>query len=652
MQGIATFQLDVFLADFVLGVPEDVSLGADHLAPPENREIWTAFEAKENSTNEACAALCRHTLQCFMHYVGQEGCFMAFGDHNSLETSPGPPLLLANGRRISGKVAGCGANRTEDECSMTAPLKQSIRFPGVQPDWRSKAAAIEFSLEVEAGEQKHEAEATVIQVQQGPPVPVDAIAILLGEKNNESTVLNSTTTVDRLGKVSVEVAEYDPFNIDSLRLLLLDFHTSWASFSTANQEDLPRLEQHPKCTESPLNRARYAACGVPSHGQVRAMPISAPLGVWSGETAERLEFQVLPKEAAPWWTTSQQSVAITFAGADSPVAWAARREGCRVLQLASKQEVAASADAACHLLSQNCTEEVCKLLNYQGFGGIQLLGGYRPPKLRSKSLAQALRCQSMICDRNYIWELSNGILSMVDHSAKLAVTDLLAEAAKSDGLALVTSIRHGLPEASRYQFLEELAKEVWTLPSVPLSFIAGLANLSAEMPDKLLEEWVTSAKVAVPENATELSQLQAERVQTKLAVFASVDEVAFSLTEPEQLERVAQALQLAPNLEELEAYCTACPVAPPPWPRWPLAPQVRTLTLEEFVLPTLPEGAFRNFTELEGLWLRANGIQTLAEKTFEGLGALKQLYLYENDPGLKRPSVCEQKKIRCLGPWD
>eukprot|EP00438_Fugacium_kawagutii_P035656 Skav208372 [mRNA] locus=scaffold1964:715201:717875:- [translate_table: standard] len=295
MQGIATFQLDVFLADFVLGVPEDVSLGADHLAPPENREIWTAFEAKENSTNEACAALCRHTLQCFMHYVGQEGCFMAFGDHNSLETSPGPPLLLANGRRISGKVAGCGANRTEDECSMTAPLKQSIRFPGVQPDWRSKAAAIEFSLEVEAGEQKHEAEAT--------------------------------------------------------------------------------------------------------------------------------------------------------------------------------------------------------------------------------------------------------------------------------------------------------------------------------------------------------------------AVFASVKKAQFLLTEPEQLHQVAQALQLAPNLEELWAYCTACPKAPAPWPRWPLAPQVRKLVLRYFVLPTLPEGAFRNFAGLKDLWLRENHIHTLPKKTFEGLGALEWLDLSANDPRLQRPAICEQKIEECFGPW-
>eukprot|EP00438_Fugacium_kawagutii_P000366 Skav230983 [mRNA] locus=scaffold629:33299:39033:+ [translate_table: standard] len=416
--GIATFQLDVFLADFVLGVPEDASSGADHLAPPENREIWTAFEAKENSTNEACAALCRHTLQCFMHYVGREGCFMAFGDHHGLETRPGPPLLLAKGRRISGKVAGCGANRTGDECSMRADLKESISFAGVQPDWRSKAAAIEFSLEVETGEQKHEAEATFIQVQQGPPVPVDAIGILLGESDNETALLNSTTSVDRYGKVSLEMAEYQPFNIDSLRLLLL----------------------------------------------------------------------VMLPDRAPW--------------------------------------------------------------------------------------------------------------------------------------------------------------------------------------------------------------LQ------KVAVFASVRGVEFFLTEPEQLQRVAQALRLAPNLKWLEAACGACPLAPAPWPRWPLAPQLRELRLADFVLPTLPEGAFRNFTGLkwlalgskgiraladksfeglgalkelnlryndiqtlaektfEGLGalteldLNVNRIQTLPEKTFEGLGALKRLDLCRNDPGLKRPAVCQQKEIECYGPWE
>eukprot|EP00438_Fugacium_kawagutii_P000364 Skav230981 [mRNA] locus=scaffold629:12859:14709:+ [translate_table: standard] len=379
----------------------------------------------------------------------------------------------------------------------------------------------------------------------------------------------------------------------------------------------------------------------------------------------RLQFQVLPREAAPWWTTSQQRVAITFAGADSPVAWAARREGCRVLQLASKEEIAASADAACHLLSQNCTEEVCKLLDREAFGGIGGWSGHRPPKLHSKSLVQALRCQDKICDRNYTWELSNGILSISKHSAKLAVSDLLVEAAKSDGLALVKSIRHGLPEASHSQFLEDLAREVWTLPSVPPAFITGLAKLSREMPDKLLAEWVGSAKVALPENTTELSQLQ--------AVFASVIYLDFLLTEPEQLDRVAQALRLAPNLEELRAFCTACPEAPAPWPRWPLAPQLRFLVLEDFVLPTLPEGAFRNFTKLIELTLRHNGIRTLAEKTFEGLGslstlnlmnnhihtlpektfeglgALRWLNLDRNDLGLKRPAVCQQKKIQCTG---
>lgn len=104
---------------------------------------------------------------------------------------------------------------------MRGEFNQSISFAGVHPDWHANAAAIKFSLEVEAGEQKREAESTFIQVQQGPPVPIDAIGVLLGKSQNSTMVLNSTTSVDRVGKVTVEVAEYDPFDIDSLRLLLL-----------------------------------------------------------------------------------------------------------------------------------------------------------------------------------------------------------------------------------------------------------------------------------------------------------------------------------------------------------------------------------------------------------------------------------------------
>eukprot|EP00435_Cladocopium_sp_Y103_P059771 s593_g21.t1 len=639
-EGFDEFRFEVYLADFVLGIPEDLK------ATPSNT-LWTAFQPLPDPEEEKCAEHCKHDLNCFTHYVGQRGCFYARGNHQRLEAGQGPAFRPGDNRNVTGILTGC--QQRNDSGIKTAAATGFLKFQEVRPDWSSTFASLGFSLNLAIGEQDHDAHTAAIQLQKGSPAPVDALAVLMGSIDSKPTMLNSTAWVDKAGDMTVKISEYDPRKVKELYLLLLpilpdkDFHTLASGLPDAAKEDITLMQTTRKCVVSAYIRGRYAICNFT--GYLEDKPLKIPLDAWTGQPKQVVKTQTAPRRPSKWWTNSSQRLSIIFDGVDSPAAWAAYDHGCNLLDKASTA-VAASANATCHLLQhQNCTEEVCSLLDKYSLGGKAIIthrGPERPPPLLNPSaMVEVLSCQRGPCTHSHTWFYSKGVLGLVDHSAQFGLMEVLKKAGEPQGLALLTEIYANLVEEdaseeseeseesedsedSEYELeseelLKDLPAEIWRLPTVSLDLLLTVANFSESMLASLLVNWVRST-AALPENGAEAFQ--------KLT-----GELDISLTDPQQLQRVPLLLPFTPNVTKLLVTCSGCPAVPAVWPSWPRA-QIQLLNLQHFDLETLPENAFENLTGLEVLVLSTNRLKTLPEKIFQNLKTLKTLGLGQNRLGM------------------
>ena len=213
------------LADFLLDFP--VPPGENH-----SQDLWTVFEKASPVNDTFCAAKCRDSINCFDHFLSDFGCYYVEGNRSRLEAGTGHAGTsmwlseLSDGRNLSGKLTGC--NQEADNASSAGtcdpPMIMSeglLRFKGVKPDWRGKLATISFLLMLEVGGQQFQSEADSIQLRQGPPVPNDAIGILMMESQGQTSILPCNFSIDLLGNVMVDVPEYDPLNVTGMNLSVI-----------------------------------------------------------------------------------------------------------------------------------------------------------------------------------------------------------------------------------------------------------------------------------------------------------------------------------------------------------------------------------------------------------------------------------------------
>ena len=225
MRGNHGFTVDVMLADFVLDFP--VPSGENH-----SKDLWTVFEKASPVNDTFCAAECRESINCFEYFLSDFGCYYVEGNRSRLEAGTGHAGTsmwlseLSDGRNLSGKLIGC--NQEADNASSAGtcdpPMIMSeglLRFKGVKPDWRGKLASISFLLMLEVGGQQFQSEADTIQLRQGPPVPNDAIGVLMMESEGRTSVLDSNFSIDSLGNVIVDVPEFDPLNVTGMNLSVI-----------------------------------------------------------------------------------------------------------------------------------------------------------------------------------------------------------------------------------------------------------------------------------------------------------------------------------------------------------------------------------------------------------------------------------------------
>ncbi|CAJ1340784.1 unnamed protein product, partial [Effrenium voratum] len=423
----------------------------------------------------------------------------------------------------------------------------------------------------------------------------------------------------------------------------------------AAEDDQKYFENSAKC-RSPFLRARYKVCGAPLHGQLDDQPRKFELNPRTGQLEQAITFEVWPKNPGGWdLNSAPHKVDIRFVGVDSPIAWAARREGCSTLENASAA-VAASADAACHLL-RNYTDPcrpLCQLMDEQSFGG-QWHGDFLAPLLSERGLAQAMSCHLEACRENYFtWSFRDGIFFLGGRSARASSKAILEVASKPGGLEFVKNLHQGFKakaeegeKAKRTyeEVLRSFATEVWTIP-FDAATVEALANFSETMPKLLLKYWVTS-RGALPENVTEFRTLQ--------AAFDPVTHLRLSLTDPAQLERVAAAVPNNPiqalpkevfqhitKLEKLGLENNQIKTLPKEV--FQNLIKLEKLDLSFNQIQTLPKEVFQHLTKLETLYLSYNQIQTLPKEIFNNLKSLKELDLDRNQPGLERPAVCEKSE--------
>ena len=225
-------RIEVGLTDFVLGIPRPP--GHRDGCNSQDAKLWTAFHPLANATEDFCSRHCANSLHCFETYPGANGCFMVLGDRacweaGSLNTSQG--VEDRADRRLRGRLGGCRLSQAEEDeadvgtamqCGQAADAKLGrLAFGLIRPDWAGSVATLSFSLDLQIGEQRFEADFTPIALHRGPPRPSDALSLLLGENDSGTVVLGSKASVDSLGRVVVSISEYDPAAWKSLRLLVM-----------------------------------------------------------------------------------------------------------------------------------------------------------------------------------------------------------------------------------------------------------------------------------------------------------------------------------------------------------------------------------------------------------------------------------------------
>ena len=109
--------------------------------------LWTDFKrADGNSTY--CSTKCQHSPTCFDFFFSDFGCFFIRGNLTKPAASGPPPSAVH--RKLSGHLFGCRDTGTgQGECPRTDLSEGRLRFRGVKPDWRGRAATLSFSLVLE-----------------------------------------------------------------------------------------------------------------------------------------------------------------------------------------------------------------------------------------------------------------------------------------------------------------------------------------------------------------------------------------------------------------------------------------------------------------------------------------------------------------------
>lgn len=283
-------------------------------------------------------------------------------------------------------------------------------------------------------------------------------------------------------------------------LVAQDFHTLATGVLDAAEEDLTVLRSAPKCLSSAYIRGRYSIRGYSKHLDDR--PFKIPLDEWTGQPQEPVKLQTVPRLASKSWRNSSQKFAILFDGVDSPVAWAAQRNGCDLLNEA-RTALAASANATCQVLQQNCTNDVCKLLDEDGLGGKLVRSWIReersPALLNPVGIVEVLSCQQDLCSHKYSWDYTNGVLTLDKHSAQVGLIEVVKKAVEPQGMDVFTAIHANLFKQSIARFRAAVASDLWMLPTVSPDLLLAVAKFSKEMPQALLTSWLRSA-AALPEN--------------------------------------------------------------------------------------------------------------------------------------------------------
>ena len=320
-----------------------------------------------------------------------------------------------------------------------------------------------------------------------------------------------------------------------------------------------------------------------------------PLSPWTGRPEEPPDFFVAPRansrKASDMWPHAQvHTVKVSFQNADAPVAWAARRHGCDLLRNYTRPEVlhgiVASGDATCHLLELSCTPQyhnlaqLCKLVDEEGLGGGETVLSAElelvlpKPVLMPSGIAHVAACLHRLgaCGGAGLWNLDqlSGELMLEGHSARVKPLALLSKLAelKPEDLGLLEHIHTHIsqrpdrvgsaPTSELFKWgsavgLEKaLAVPVWQMPAPPPArLVSALANLSRDMPERLLDGAVQAGLGAWRPTSKDAQELQ--------GLFAAVHFVHWDLTDATQVEGAATALELAPNIRQVTMACSHCP---------------------------------------------------------------------------------------------
>ncbi|CAE7039634.1 LRRC15 [Symbiodinium sp. CCMP2592] len=647
--GEDTLQVEVGLADFTVSLPRAPS--AQKANPKSNAELWTSYEPHLGATEALCSKLCADSLHCFRSYPGAAGCYPVLGDRESWEgselgesqTEQKPPGYE---KRLRGQLDGCRLDSGKPDegtasttrCGQVKTEGGRLNFGEIQPDWGNGAATLSFNLDVRIGGLHFDSHVTPISLQQGPPRVTDVLAVLLGVKENGTSVLRSQGTVDDQGGIVINVSRYDPSSFQSLRLLVMPvvsdpaFRANWSEWSPADVTDRKLFKENSRCAESVLVRSRYTICaaeGGVTHGRLQDKPLAVAMEPFTGQLIKAPpSFTVVPRKVgSAWeWSSENYGMALEFQGVDSPAAWAAQSHGCAVLNHSSEAELSilGSADAVCQLLSE-CGEQLCDDVIGFSLGRVSWSSSALVPSEGTVQLLTCLNASAPECSRavHADWRYAEGRVRLLYYTFQVPMRTLLEQADRlrhTGGLALLQDIRRALRGG---EFDKDAAQEVWRVkPSAEL--LVTLAGLDNELPKLLLEELMRSPFAEAPPATPELQ-----------AAFANLTQMTVSLHDAAQLHQVAALAEMATGLGQLHISCRLCKVlrkAPFPTDFQGLSrhTKLRALTLRSFQLARLPVKLFHGFGQLEKLDLSHNQLQSLPAEIFHGLEQLKEVSLNGN----------------------
>ena len=339
------------------------------------------------------------------------------------------------------------------------------------------------------------------------------------------------------------------------------------------------MQQHGKCIHSGFARHLYAFCEKDTmHDKaIKDMPITVPLSPLTGRSEKTLGFKVTPRtdNGNHWPVPQLHQVKLIFKEVDNPAAWTAQKHGCHLVENLTVHNdtdpvlnsIVGSGDAIC-LLEKKCSlQQACQLIDTQGLGArsknaeVTVEGEtVHPPSLLERhAIVQAMIClrNGQTCNIANDWDYQSGKLSLSGHGAQLDLNTLLETVAKfgEDGFTFLQQmkIKNGRP-----RFCKDLAKATWELSNLTAQLMTAAASLSDDLPSLLLKAFVASKSSTGPPSGSEAQDFQ--------NAFASVKRLQVVLEDASQVERVATALDLAPNVGVLEIMCACQQAAKEPSP--------------------------------------------------------------------------------------